>query len=403
MIELFPAIFAAVVLIVLSSVAILFMRLLNWRWWNIRWIKRSSLLLPILGVFFIAVWIAGIFKYQRLVIFMGATLTAATLILILALLFSLPISGVLNITHDLLEKRSKRKEDRRTDNLFDGHQPIPRRAFLKGAAAMVPLMAMGSAVSGTAHAFIDIRVYLRTLHCQGLPPALDGLRILHLSDTHIGYYVWLDDVKRLMDYARRYAPHLIVATGDLSDQVSVYADLLKLLVECNPPLGVYACLGNHEYFRGIDEITRIIEASGVHLLKDRGVTIKAKGKTLYLAGADDPMLMHGRGTEFYRRTVDRAMADSQRDSFSILLSHRPNAFDYAAQAGVDLTLAGHTHGGQVGLAGRSVFEYLEMRKYLWGEYRIGNSLLYTSAGAGHWFPFRLNCPAEAPILELRRA
>ena len=69
---------------------------------------------------------------------------------------------------------------------------------------------------------------------------------------------------------------------------------------------------------------------------------------------------------------------------------------------MNLTLSGHTHGGQIGLGGRSIFEYLGgPGQYLWGEYNSGSGKLYTSAGVGHWFPFRLGCPAEAPVLVLR--
>jgi predicted MPP superfamily phosphohydrolase len=86
-----------------------------------------------------------------------------------------------------------------------------------------------------------------------------------------------------------------------------------------------------------------------------------------------------------------------------MLSHRPAAFDAAAENGVDLTLAGHTHGAQVGLFGRSLLEPLWPEARLWGHYRQGVSQLYTSSGVGHWFPFRLGCPSEAPVIELRRS
>jgi uncharacterized protein len=84
------------------------------------------------------------------------------------------------------------------------------------------------------------------------------------------------------------------------------------------------------------------------------------------------------------------------------MSHRPDAFDHAAVRGIDLTLAGHTHGGQIGMFGRSVFESYWPERYLWGRYERNGSQLYTSAGVGHWFPFRLGCPPEAPVIELTR-
>jgi hypothetical protein len=84
------------------------------------------------------------------------------------------------------------------------------------------------------------------------------------------------------------------------------------------------------------------------------------------------------------------------------MSHRPDVFPYAADLGVQLTLSGHTHGGQIGFDGRSVLEGVFPHSFLWGEYAIKASRLYTTCGAGHWFPFRLGCPAEAPLITLRR-
>ncbi|MBI5267722.1 MAG: metallophosphoesterase, partial [candidate division Zixibacteria bacterium] len=123
----------------------------------------------------------------------------------------------------------------------------------------------------------------------------------------------------------------------------------------------------------------------------------------YLAGIDDPRFLHDAPPTFFQQAVDRAMRDHASDEFTILMSHRPDAFDYAASRGIPLTLAGHTHGGQIGIMGRSVFEPMFPRRYLWGTYRQGASALYTTAGAGHWLPFRLGCPPEVPLIELRRA
>ena len=102
-------------------------------------------------------------------------------------------------------------------------------------------------------------------------------------------------------------------------------------------------------------------------------------------------------------TVNKAMADANGEAFKLLLSHRPRALDVAGPADIDLILAGHTHGGQLGYQGRSVFEDYLKNRYLWGRYSKGKTQLYTSSGVGHWMPFRLGCPPEAPIITLERA
>ena len=406
MTELFPVFFAGATLIILSLLVIAFFVLLNRRWWRIRRIRILSLLLPLSGLVSITIWTLGIFALKKTVMIIGSFLTALILVLILALLLSLPVSGAFNFLHDYLEKRSRRRDrdiPKKVPSPAGVAALMPRRRFLKTAAAVAPTLALTSAVSGTVHAFAEPRVYLKQISFSNLPPFLDGLRILHISDIHLGYYVWIDHVERLLEDARQFSPDIVFATGDLSDRLDIYGDLLRLLASSNPPLGVYASLGNHEYYRGIQAVLKIFDQGPVPLLVNRGVMIKRNGGAFYLGGADDPRHLSGRYEDFFRDTIERTMRDAPTAAFTILLSHRPDGFEEAAKAGVDLTLSGHTHGGQVGFAGRPVFETLMAKNYLWGVYEKGQSRLHTSAGVGHWFPFRLGCPAEAPVLELKRS
>jgi len=122
--------------------------------------------------------------------------------------------------------------------------------------------------------------------------------------------------------------------------------------------------------------------------------------SLALAAIDDPRSMGRDHTSFFNTTLDQALGGVRSEDTIVLMSHRPSVFPQASDRGVDLTLSGHTHGGQVGLMGRSVFELAGDAEYLWGEYTLGDSRLYTSSGMGHWFPFRLGCPTEAPIIVL---
>ena len=100
--------------------------------------------------------------------------------------------------------------------------------------------------------------------------------------------------------------------------------------------------------------------------------------------------------------MTQALEDWPSDTMAVVMSHRPRGFDSAAKHRVPLTLAGHTHGYQMGLGGWSVGEVIGA-PYPRGFYRKGESHLYTSTGFGHWFPFRLGCPREAPVITLRRA
>ena len=140
------------------------------------------------------------------------------------------------------------------------------------------------------------------------------------------------------------------------------------------------------------------------LLVDSGQLIDVGGTPLYVAAADDPRYL--RSAESYTRlrsSVEKAVDGAPQEAFSILLSHRSQALDYASPLGIDLTLSGHTHGFQLGLGGRSLFDSLLPDRYIWGHYQQGQSQLYTSCGVGHWLPFRFGCPPEAPLIVLHRA
>jgi predicted MPP superfamily phosphohydrolase len=139
-------------------------------------------------------------------------------------------------------------------------------------------------------------------------------------------------------------------------------------------------------------------------LVDEGVILQRAGTPLFVGGTDDPRML--RSPESYgalRKFVERSLRDAPDGVFRILMSHRSQALDYAAPLGVELVLAGHTHGFQVGHQGRSFFERWMPERYPWGLYRKEGAQLYTSAGVGHWFPFRLGCPPEAPLFTLEQA
>jgi predicted MPP superfamily phosphohydrolase len=237
---------------------------------------------------------------------------------------------------------------------------------------------------------------------RDLPAALHGLRILHLSDLHLGAGRTSADLGALLESLRPDPPDLIVLTGDVADQLEELEAALELVTAFAPRLGVYAALGNHEYLNDIEQMLPAYQRSSVGLLVNETASVRIGDATLFLAGVDDPVFF-GPARPFYERCIADCAASAPADAFRLLLCHRPEGFEPAAKHGFHLTLSGHTHGGQVGLLGRSAFEVLFGMPYLWGQYRRGESRLYTTSGFGHWFPFRLNCPAEAPIITLKSA
>jgi predicted MPP superfamily phosphohydrolase len=280
----------------------------------------------------------------------------------------------------------------------DASPRMGRRALLlQGASSAVPLVAAAAGPASLWQAAGDVSARRIPLPCSRLPEALDGMCILHLSDLHLGASKSTADLQRFLKDVP--LPDLVLLTGDVADDLDELRRGLSLLGDFGPP--VFACLGNHEYLHGIDRMLPPYLEGRVRLLRDEHVVLHARGTTVVVAGIDDPV-QKAWDAAYFDRAIDRALEGSPKDAFRILLSHRPKALDSASERGVGLVLSGHTHGGQLGLLGRSVLEPFYPGEYLWGRYERAETTLYTSSGFGHWFPFRLGCPTEAPQLVLSR-
>lgn len=246
------------------------------------------------------------------------------------------------------------------------------------------------------------RVVPVPLSFRELPPELDGFRILHLSDLHLGTGPSVADLRELLEGLRSAPPDLIALTGDVADKLEELEDALALVTDFAPRCGVYAVLGNHEYLNDIAHTLPVYRRSSVRLLINEAASISIDGATLVIAGVDDPVFV-SRPRPFFERAVAACARAASEALFKLLLCHRPEGFEAAARHGFQLTLSGHTHGAQLGIRGRSALEALFGVPYQWGQYQRGDSRLYTTSGFGHWFPLRLNCPAEAPLIVLERA
>jgi hypothetical protein len=262
---------------------------------------------------------------------------------------------------------------------------------------------MTSGLAGITDSFGKITVPIRRLPIIGLPSALDGFKIAQLSDSHLGYYFHLNDLEEVVEKIKPQNPDLVLVTGDISDDIKILPDALGIIGRLNPKYGIYASVGNHEYYQGIRAVLRAFEKGPFPILINDHVNIDVGPTEIFLGGADDPRTLRNDYTQFLQNTIDITMREAPARSFKILMSHRPEGLDYSSVVGINLVLSGHTHGGQIGFGGRSLIEPIFPEKYLWGIYRKAETTLHTSGGMGHWIPFRLGVPAEAPILILEKA
>jgi uncharacterized protein len=228
-----------------------------------------------------------------------------------------------------------------------------------------------------------------------LPAGFDGFTILQLSDLHAD--VSAAAMRHLMEIVRHIACDICVLTGDYRGKTfgpfdASLATMRDICARLKLPL--YGILGNHDSIR----MTPALEAMGIRMLFNESEAIMRDGAAIYLAGIDD--------AHFYRTDdIPKAAAKIPREAFSVLLAHTPESYREAAQAGFDLMLSGHTHGGQLCLPGGIAIK-LEARlprRMGAGAWRFDALAGYTSVGAGTSLsPVRLNCPAEITVHTLTR-
>jgi predicted MPP superfamily phosphohydrolase len=229
-----------------------------------------------------------------------------------------------------------------------------------------------------------------------LPRAFDGFTILHLSDLHADLCPGAMARARALIAKCRY--DLCVLSGDYRGATkgpydAALAGLATLREAIEAP--ILAVLGNHDTIR----MAPGLEALGMTVLLNERIFIERDGARIHVAGVDEPHY-------FRADDIEGALAGASRDEFSILLSHTPEIFSRAALAGVDLLLAGHTHGGQICLPGGVplTLDSVLPRAFGAGAWRYGEMQGYTSVGAGSSvLPVRFNCPPEITLHRLRSA
>ena len=255
-------------------------------------------------------------------------------------------------------------------------------AILAGAA--------GLTAAGIVQARRRPRVVRVPVPIADLPSDLAGLRIVQLSDLHIGPTLRRDFVEAVVETANGLAPDLVALTGDVADgYVAEMREHVAPLAALQAPLGRYFVTGNHEYYWDLAGWVRELGGLGFEVLSNEHRLIVRGNGRLLLAGVPDLSAPSDPGA---------AVSGAPRSDVRILLAHQPRSAFAARDAGFDLQLSGHTHGGQY-----FPFNILVrlFQPFVAGLHRMERMWLYVSRGTGYWGPpLRLGAPAEITVLEL---
>ena len=221
----------------------------------------------------------------------------------------------------------------------------------------------------------------------------NDMTIAHVSDMHINRATPINRIKTLVNDINMLNPDVIVITGDtIDDNVVLIEEHLNVLRELSAPFGVYSIMGNHEFYNDIYASKRVLNDHNLTFLFNGGLHIN--NTNVFIAGIPDL------GTMYERVNLWRTFNKSKKEDYKILLSHTPNIIDSLSSGLADLVLSGHTHGGQV-----FPFHWFvkQANKYLAGQYRVNNTDLFVSRGAGTWGPtMRLLAPSDIVLIHLKK-
>ncbi len=274
----------------------------------------------------------------------------------------------------------------------EGQGPVLRAVLAAGVIFLATAAALRSGLGPP-------RLVRVPIHVESWPRALEGLRIVQISDIHIGPLLGRGFARKLADRVNALRPDLVAVTGDLVDgTVERVGPLVEPLADLDAPYGVYFVTGNHDVYSGDVAWVARVKELGWRVLRNERVTLGSGDDVFDLAGVDDHRGDWSRGST---EDLDAALADRPEGRPVILLAHDPSTFKRASQAGVDLQISGHTHGGQIW-----PFRWLVRVAvpFVAGLYRRGRSQVYVSRGTGFWGPpMRLLAPAEITELSIHRA
>ena len=284
-----------------------------------------------------------------------------------------------------------------------------RRQFLERTATAVVAAPFVAGGYGLFYGRLNLQTTRQRIRLAQLPKAFEGFRIAQLSDIHIGPFMSVDEVRRYVRITNDLKPDMIALTGDfITWDPSTQRAVVDALADLKAPFGIFGCLGNHEAWSNTEaSITRLFAQVGIRILRQARVPVTASGESFNLIGVDFATRRHmmpGR-EHFVKQYLVGVESLVVPDTANILMSHNPDTFDRAAELGIGLSLAGHTHGGQVALefVSPEIAPSRLATPYVAGWFEKPGGQLYVNRGIGTiGVPMRIGAPPEITVYELVR-
>jgi predicted MPP superfamily phosphohydrolase len=276
---------------------------------------------------------------------------------------------------------------------------------LAGGRFAIELAVIVMSALGVAGYFGSRRLVVKRIEVEHarVPAEFDGLRIVHLTDLHVGPHTSRSFLARVAAEVERLEPDLIAFTGDQVDDYAADTDhFVRAFGHLRAPLGVFAIPGNHDVYAGWESVEARLRSAGLHVLVNEGMSFTRGEATLWVGGTGDPAAGRFDGTG-PAPDVGKTMASAPSDAFRLVLAHNPALWKGLAQHDAHLTLSGHTHYGQLAIPACEWSMASAFLEHSMGRYEAGESILYINPGTNYWgIPFRLGAWPEITLVTLRR-
>jgi predicted MPP superfamily phosphohydrolase len=258
---------------------------------------------------------------------------------------------------------------------------------------LITLIGYANARRTAAIARVDVPI-------AGLPPELDGFRIAQISDIHVGPTIRRDYLRRIVDAVNELEADMVAITGDLVDgSVKELGAHVAPLAQLRSRHGSFFVTGNHEYYSGAHAWIAELRKLGIQVLLNEHVALRHGAALAVVAGVTD--YSAGHFDPAHESSPQRAIAGAPPAGVRILLAHQPRSAFAAAQAGYEVQLSGHTHGGQ--FLPWVYFVRLQ-QPFVAGLHRLQGMWIYISRGTGYWGPpKRVGAPSEITLLQRKRS